>query len=204
MKTGRHNKPKPLTIYGQGFTLSELLISLALLGVIATFTIPKVLVAQQNASYKAKAKEAAATITAAYDAYRLNNGPVGAGVGIQDLTPYMNFLQVDTSSNVDDIFGFGSWSCGPTAPCLKFHNGGILRYDTASFGGQTTLNAVYVHFDPDGVYGGTTNGPGKSVSFFLYYDGRITDEGNLRPGTTNSVGGFSANPSLVPPWFSWN
>lgn len=51
----------------RGFTLAELLIALAILGVIAAFSIPKVLSAQQNQTYNAIAKEAAAT----YQNYKL-------------------------------------------------------------------------------------------------------------------------------------
>ncbi|MBL8031855.1 MAG: prepilin-type N-terminal cleavage/methylation domain-containing protein [Candidatus Doudnabacteria bacterium] len=46
----------------KGFTLAELLIALVILGVIATFTIPKVLYANQNTKYNAIAKEAMGTI----------------------------------------------------------------------------------------------------------------------------------------------
>lgn len=50
----------------KGFTLAELLIALSILGVIATFTIPKVLQSQQNGKYNTMAKEAIATISQAY------------------------------------------------------------------------------------------------------------------------------------------
>ena len=43
----------------QGFTLAELLIALTILGVIAIFTIPKVLQSQQDTRYSAAAKEVA-------------------------------------------------------------------------------------------------------------------------------------------------
>lgn len=46
----------------KGFTLAELLISLLILGEIATFTIPKILSAQQNGSKKAIIKETVATL----------------------------------------------------------------------------------------------------------------------------------------------
>lgn len=46
-----------------GFTLAELLISLAILGIIATFTIPKLLMNQRVSAYNASAKESAASIS---------------------------------------------------------------------------------------------------------------------------------------------
>ncbi len=52
--------------YASGFTLAELLIALALLGVIATFTIPKVLQANTDAKYNAEAKETIQMIANAY------------------------------------------------------------------------------------------------------------------------------------------
>ena len=187
-----------------GFTLAELLICLAILGVIATFTIPKIITNQQNSAYKAAALETAATISSAYQNYKLTN-PVTSSFGMQTLTPFINYISVDTSSPMDDRYGALNWNCSSTAPCLRLHNGGVLRYFTgATFGGTAATNAVFFHFDPDGVYGGTTNGPGKAVPIFLYYNGAITDEGNLSAGTTASNGSYPATPGNVPPWFTWN
>lgn len=49
-------------VHQKAFTLAELLIALAILGVIATFTIPKVLTANQNGTFKAIGKETAAML----------------------------------------------------------------------------------------------------------------------------------------------
>jgi prepilin-type N-terminal cleavage/methylation domain-containing protein len=84
-----------------GFTLAELLISLAILGVIATFTIPKLLQVQQQSSYMGIAKEAMATISGDYGAY-ISKNKLSTTVGTPDLTPYMNYLIVDTVSLIDD------------------------------------------------------------------------------------------------------
>jgi prepilin-type N-terminal cleavage/methylation domain-containing protein len=54
--------PKPLPLSWQGFTLAELLVSLLILGEIATFTIPKILTSQQEAQKKAIFKETIATV----------------------------------------------------------------------------------------------------------------------------------------------
>ena len=51
----------------KGFTLSELLVSLAVLGLIAAFAIPKVLTSVGNSSFVANAKEAISTISNAFD-----------------------------------------------------------------------------------------------------------------------------------------
>ena len=53
-------------LVSKGFTLSELLISLVILGVIAAFAIPKVLVSQQSQQEKAVFKETIATLSEVY------------------------------------------------------------------------------------------------------------------------------------------
>ena len=80
----------------------------------------------------------------------------------------------------------------------------MLDDNTGTFGGTNTTNGIWFFIDPDGrVTDGTTNGPGKSIQFWLYFNGRITDEGSLAPGTTNANAPRSANPAYVPSWFSW-
>ena len=190
----------------RGFTLAELLIALLILRVIAAFTIPKVLLAQQNQSNNAAAKEAAGTISAAYQAYVLQNGTFPTG-SIQSFTPYLNYLAVDTSTNIDLWQTDTNRTCGGVYTCLKLHNGGMLLYATGeTFAGTATTNAVYFLFDPDGrEMGGTTNGPGKSVLFILYANGRLGTYGTALPNTTFASGLVLANPepTFDPPYFSW-
>ena len=56
-----------------GFTLAELLIALAILGVIATFTIPKVLNSSSSSENSAIFKEAAGMVSGAMQAYQQQN-----------------------------------------------------------------------------------------------------------------------------------
>lgn len=192
----------------KGFTISELLIAMLILAQIATFTIPKVLVAQQDVSARAKAKEAAAAVSQAFQVLQANGG-VSSSTSPLDLTPYINYVKLDTSSPLDDIqTSSASMNCNGTLRCLRLHNGAFLAYYPYTFAGTASTNALEFMFDPDGtVTSGvpTTNGPGKSVRFFLYYNGRLTSQGNLSTGTTNSNGYvWPACAACEPPWFSWN
>ncbi|MEB3285938.1 MAG: type II secretion system protein [Vampirovibrionales bacterium] len=187
----------------RGFTLAELLISLAILGIIATFTIAKVLNTQQDNGYNSAAKEAAAMLSGAYYSLQSSEG-VTADTQIGDMTQFMNYVSVYTGL-VDDAYTDTFLNCATVNyGCLKLHNGGIVAYRAnVWFGGTDTTNGLPFFFDPDGEYGGTTNGPGKSVSFFLFFNGRLVDRGNIPAGTGNSLTTYGAAPSKTPPWFQW-
>lgn len=58
----------------KAFTLAELLIALGILGVIATFTIPKVLQSQTDARFKVSAKEAVGVVSTALNQVQLRDG----------------------------------------------------------------------------------------------------------------------------------
>lgn len=176
----------------KGFTLSELLIALAVLGVIATFTIPKVLQSQQDSKYNTIAKEAASAVSDAYNSLRLA-GKASTSSQMQDLTPYLNYVKVDSTTIIDNIPGIVDASCADAnRQCLVLHNGAYLRYGTGAshtFTGDGGL--IWFYIDPDGKRSGTSNGTGKSVQFNLYQNGRITSIG---------MDGGSSDPD----WFKWN
>ena len=116
-----------------GFTLAELLISLAILGVIATFTIPKILSAQQNSQYNAEAKEAISMISGAYQQAQLS-GQVDSNFKLTDLVPYLNYVQSDTSSIMDEAYSLSTTlTCSSGIPCLRLHNGSSLILPCNSF-----------------------------------------------------------------------
>jgi prepilin-type N-terminal cleavage/methylation domain-containing protein len=191
----------------KGYTLAELLISLEILAVIACFTIPKVINAQQQNSYNTSVKEAVSTIAGAYQLYNQTKGST-TNSGIDDITQYMNYIALDSTSSIDNSYtnGTAATSCGSSSGvCLKLHSGARLQYwPSDSFAGKATTNGVPFLIDPDGrVTDGTTNGPGKSLYFFLYYNGRVTDYGNIPSGTVSSGGSWGPAPTQVPPWFKW-
>jgi len=173
-----------------GFTLAELLISLAILGVIATFTIPKILGAAGNGQNTAIAKEAASMVAGAYSTYALNNS-ISSSTTAGVFTPYMNYVAVDSSSS----YSFGS-ACTATIVCLKLHNGGILRVKTDNaFRDVTTTSSTFYNLDPDGA------GPQTPATFVLFFNGRLSTGGQAgatwsqSPDTT-----FSTDPAYIQNW----
>lgn len=182
-----------------GFTLAELLISLAILGVIATFTIPKILTAQQNAQKNATVKEDFATVSNAFDMYKQNN-LLTSNSKIAEITPYLNYLQVDTSSTLDGSRNDSlSYVCSNRV-CLKLHNGSILAFGNGgSFGGNNTTNMQWFLVDPDGAY----KGDSSSVWGVIYYNGRLSTWGLMTP-LSRDADGFWNPGNYDPLWFSWN
>lgn len=191
-----------------GFTLSELLIALAILGVIATFTIPKVLQSQQDGKYKAMAKEAMSMIAGAYDAYKYKNGTVPATMAPGALLPYMNYVKLDSTSQIDDIQGSTSaYNCSWDT-CVVLHNGAYLyvESDWNTFGQANPTNYIYFMFDPDGKFTSNANGPGKGMYIDLYYNGRVASSSERSAAYTTYENGSPQNfgPATMPDWFSWN
>ncbi|HEY9686732.1 MAG TPA: type II secretion system protein [Coleofasciculaceae cyanobacterium] len=187
-----------------GFTLAELLIALAVLGVIATFTIPKVLNAQQNSHDNAIAKEVAGMASGAYTAFKQTSQP-DQNTAMDSLLPYFNHIKIDTASVVDGIPGGGAFDCSVVGNrCLVMHSGAVIGYSQGlKFGGTTSLHAIAVAVDPDGKLTGAGGDTGKSVQFVLYFDGRLTTRANALTGTQTSAGGIGPSPGSDPTWFSW-
>jgi prepilin-type N-terminal cleavage/methylation domain-containing protein len=173
-----------------GFTLAELLIALVILGVIATFTIPKILSSQRDGRYNAAAKETIATISNAYTIHRNQKGATG-WIPLTELTPYINYVSRDTTSIIDQSYSWGTIDCS-TESCYKLHNGGMLAFwDGDGLDSSDSNYATWLFYDPDATTDGTTNGPGKSFCFVLYGNGRVS--------SYTAAFGVQSDP----PWFSW-
>lgn len=187
----------PMIKHARGFTLAELLIALLLVGLIVSFTIPKVLQASGYTKYNAITKEMVGAISGAYMAYKQDN-IVLATTKSTDLIPYLNYIKQDTSTAV---VGFAYNTCSSADPCLWFANGALVQLERTSFAGTTTLNAINMSILPDG-----TKAPGDGtdlVGLFLYYNGRITTSGKCLPNSVTSDGTWNPDPSSDPTWLSW-
>lgn len=189
------------------FTLAELLIAVAILGIIATFTIPKILAAQKNAADNSAAKEAIGAVSAILYRMRMN-GTLSTTTTPADVFAQMNYVSYDTASQIDSVPGSSTFQCVSGDPCIRLHNGAVLIDQTpggGGFAGSATTDCLQFAVDPDGkVTDGTTNGPGKSLIFAVYYNGLTVTYADKLPGT--KVGGTSWGPGStaeIPSWFHW-
>jgi type II secretory pathway pseudopilin PulG len=195
-----HSKPiKPYF----GFTLAELIISIGVLGVMASVSIPKLVNVQYRQKMNTVGKEIAATMTEAHTQAKLA-GRLRSTTSLYDLMTYVNTAQMKTSGLVDDTAGSTSLDCA-SLDCYVFSNGAVLVDTGTSFGGEGNLNALLFHLDPDGKYSGSSSGSGKAGVFFIYYNGRITSidviPNNTYVGTWNIT--LSAIPSERADWLTW-
>lgn len=186
-----------------GFTLAELLIALAILGVIATFTIPKILSTTQSSEYKSIAKEAAAMVSEAYQLYTYENGSSGSAEFV-DLTPYMNYIRIRTSGTIDHNYNSGTLACNNTSICIILANSAAVRSNSANFGGTAATNALTFWVDPNGESDASNTGPDKSTRFFIYHNGRLSTRGSILDNTCDSNSCVNAWSGADPPYFSWD
>jgi prepilin-type N-terminal cleavage/methylation domain-containing protein len=181
-----------------GFSIAEVLICVALIGILAAFTVPPILKGtntDQTSKYNAMVKGVAVMISTAYERYKAaNGGAVPTTMTADNLMPYMSYSSnMASTQQLDTHAGDGgiASNCTPSngnqpGNCYGLHNGGALWSDTNSnFGGSTTLNVIYFRFDPNAKYDGVVNdAPGMAIQLALYYDGYVKTRGTLRTNST--------------------
>ena len=178
----------------KGFTLSELLVSLAVLGLIAAFAVPKVLTTVGNSTLLANTKEAMSTISGAYESLKADsNGVIPTSFGLNMTTGIpskMSYNQSGTytkqNDGLADTFTVAAFPATAGAYAVRFANGAILAFNTGdTFMGTTgtQIGRVVFSVDSDGT------GPNKPVPVVLGYDGRI-----FLPATAPSSTAFTVAP----------
>lgn len=189
----------------KGITLTELLIALGIIALISVFAIPKVLETASQDAVRRKREMTDQTIQnviAAYGQLRANQRP-DANTTFSDITPYMHYIAVDTTTLIDGEPTQGSRDCGwPNIYCLKMPQGGLFFTGSdRDFNGTDSTNALTALYDPDGEYSGSTSGPGKAILIFVYYNGKVKTWCCVDPNTTNSWATYNPDTNKSPEWW---
>ena len=189
-----------------GFTLTELLIALVLLGVIASFAIPKVLKATADQRKGAIIREAVSMLEDAYYGNRVEGDNFATATDLYNyIINDINFIQSGTG-DAGTAFG-GAFDTAATA--CSDNVGYILLPNGAIIAGLVTDAAGDYHqicIDVDGVGGLNTIGTDQFVGTFVHHatgksfywaygtctDGTNTDcaagEVGVHDGTTADAG----------------
>lgn len=118
----------------EGFTLAEVLMTLAIIGVVAAMSIPSLISNTNNSGNVQKVKKFYSNLSDAYQLYMVDNGDITSGGAFNDNTsvwnnlikPYFSIVKDCTSSN-------GCWLSG--AGAYKFLNNVSYGNDIGADGG---------------------------------------------------------------------
>ena len=179
-----------------GFTLAELLISLAILGVIATFTIPKILHGQDDAQRKAVLKESIALF-----AQIVHEGVISGQLTDPLPSPNMDYFTdkvnavriCPTDSNTE-----GCWSHAAPGPNFGTQLGqaGFVLHNGAVVAGIDDTNGYNFEFfaiDWNGSDGPNQEGDDQIMLSMCWSSGATCADGTRR----DTVVGRAANPVSV-------
>jgi prepilin-type N-terminal cleavage/methylation domain-containing protein len=160
----------------KGFTLSEVLIALLLLGVLAAFAIPKLLQSVQDQQYNTLAKETQAMIVEAFTLYKAQNGDSGQ-INVDSFLALTNNLGADTTTDLNSLPTLpDNVTCaGGNTTCLRLKSGGVLFYTRGQYfpaGVRPANQVVTIGVDPNGRRDNV-----KAIMFRLYASGKIYTDG---------------------------
>jgi prepilin-type N-terminal cleavage/methylation domain-containing protein len=189
-------RPRMLRGASKGFTLTELLIAMAVLATIMVMITPMVVSRLGTKKLQSQATQVMSDVSKAYGLYIRQNGMVVPGTTrAADMMRFMNYvrtvrgettctndgdqcIQVLTGAAENEVT---SVPCSNEHPCLLLQNGGYLQYGRDAIfptGNNTQLSAIVLNFDPDG--------PGiqPATTFYLYENARLTTAPWALPANT--------------------
>lgn len=199
--------------FNTGFTLTELLVGLGILGLIAAFAVPKILTASAATTANAKVHKAAQAVVNGYEKWTQENGKT-PNTSVQNVMSMVQHNGQITDGRVVDWAPNSSLdqiSCvayvGNVAQALCYlmpdssiilfvnHFGGSSGTDL-NFSNSGTTNALYFAVDPDGKDGPQDKSATTvSTLFLLSYNGRLRERGRLKNST------YSLQPQYTPDYY---
>lgn len=175
----------------KGFTLAELLIALALLGIIAAFTIPKVLQATGNQEATAKIRETISTMEQAYYNLAMQNQLTIGSTLYDNIAPNMNSADQGAAAVPASVLA-------ATHPCvvaplsaggngwIQFQNGAVIT----GLASGVVLDAL--------AFNNAAHGPAANYRLCIDFNGDANPNQfgqDVFVGNFNQFGGFAAVPT---------
>lgn len=177
-----------------GFTLAELLIALGILGVIATFTIPKLLASQQNTQRKAIFKEMIASIEAVTWQAWQDGQLVPSQNGLYVLRRLNVVKLCDSNADTQGCWSHAMPDPEEMEPGAIMHNGATIGgfIDNVGAGGDN-----WIFIDWNGATGPNVEGDDQ-IKLDLCYaaDGFCGASNEVRTGTVRPRNGYTASLDL--------
>jgi prepilin-type N-terminal cleavage/methylation domain-containing protein len=178
-----------------GFTMSELLIGLGILGLIAAFSVPKLLNVSNAALANAKVHKAAQAVVNGLERWTQENGRSASTTPADIMSVVQHNGLITDGRTVDWVPTEGTdFQCSLTASlgdryqglCYQMPDGAVLYFialDYNTFGGNAA-NALYFGVDPDGITTDDDSNANTSnaTAFLVYRNGRLRDRGHLKVG----------------------
>ena len=177
-----------------GFTLSELLIALAILGVLATFVIPKILTGQANSQKFAVLKESISAYSEAtymghiQGKFVQNGGSCGGG--LYDMTyirnEAINYIRLCGNAEGDGCYAEAVNACAGGAGHILANGSSTCGVGTCT-GSSTPQDTIFLDWDgPDN--GNNTQGDDQIRLVLCFAEGCTN---GLRPGEVKPSGATS-------------
>jgi prepilin-type N-terminal cleavage/methylation domain-containing protein len=211
---------RPLSLKRKAFTLPELLIALAILGLIAAFTVPQVLDKINSKQALTMANDAKLLISSAFADYEFANATIPTSFKLDDLATYFPYAK-NLSAGGENIsidcpplgtsFTMGCSGSAPRTASLtaasanytiyRLKNGAVVVFPkTWTINGSTALHALPFVVDYDGKQ--TTKS--DSVEYWLYANGNVLTQQTLTASTVNSSGTYNPVASADPTYLTLN
>jgi prepilin-type N-terminal cleavage/methylation domain-containing protein len=199
--------------FNTGFTLTELLVGLGILGLIAAFAVPKVLNASGAALANAKVHKGAQAVVQGFEKWTQENGknPTTSVQNIMSMVQHNGQITdgrfVDWApTGYDQLQCVASIGSDTDALCYQMPDASVVmfvKHHSAGTGtdlsfSQTGLNMLYFGVDPDGIDGPTEKSAlGITTGFFLYYNGRLRERGHVK----GNMAGPDRNSDITPDYY---
>jgi len=182
----------------QGFSLAEALVSITLLGVLATILMPMLYNNVGNDKLYHASIEGIAEIALAYSKYQKQNMP-DANTTATAILLNMNYVRLINNGVMSVQLNGNDYACNNVTPCYLLHNGALVMFDADERFGGTGFNTNALHFilDPD------ADGPNNGISLLMYFNGSFSTERYRKPGTA-AIPNDDLPSSINDPEYIWS